>query len=129
MVDDLSRAAASETDPARKLRALVSSYARCNARMHTAVHAATYEFDVLSPEQQAAIVALRHKVNRIFIDCLLAGRACGQFAFGDEKVIRLSIMSLCISVATWFSPSGPLSPEQLGDEYGDMAVRMVAARV
>lgn len=127
MLEDLRRAATTETDPARKLCALVSSYARCNARMHTAVHAATYEFDVLSLDQQQVIVALRHQFNQIFIECLLAGRACGQFDFEDERVIRLSIMSLCISVATWFSPAGPLLPEELGSQYGEMVVRMIAA--
>ncbi|MGB3866972.1 MAG: TetR/AcrR family transcriptional regulator [Xanthobacteraceae bacterium] len=126
MLDDLRRAAASEIDPARQLRALVSSYARCNARMHTAVHAATYEFDVLSPDQQRAIVAIRRHVNQVFIDCLLAGRACGQFDFKDEKVVRLSVMSLCVSIAAWFSPAGPLLPEELGDQYGDMIIRMIA---
>lgn len=128
MLEDLRRAARTETDPARKLRALVSSYARCNARLHTAVHAATYEFDVLSREQQQAIVALRRQVNRIFVECLLAGRASRQFDFDDENVIRISIMSLCISVATWFSPAGPLSPEELGIQYGDMVVRMIAPK-
>jgi AcrR family transcriptional regulator len=128
MLVDLKRAAATEIDPTRKLRALVSSYARCSARMHTAVHAATYEFDVLSANQRQVIVALRHQVNQIFIECLLAGRARGQFDFEDEKVIRISIMSLCVSVATWFSASGPLLPEELGAQYGDMVVSMIAPK-
>jgi AcrR family transcriptional regulator len=127
MLEDLRRAQATETDPARQLRALVWSYARCNARMHTAVHVATYEFDVLSPEQQHAIVELRHQVNSIFIGSLLAGRANGQFAFADEHVVRVMIMSMCVSVATWFSAAGALSAEQLGDQYGNMVVKMVAA--
>jgi AcrR family transcriptional regulator len=127
MLDDLRRAQATESDPARQLRALVGSYARCNARMHTAVHVATYEFDVLSPEQQHAIVMLREQVNSIFIGNLLAGRATGQFAFADENVVRVTIMSMCVSVATWFSAAGPLSAEELGDQYGEMVVKMVAA--
>lgn len=128
MLVDLKRAAATEIDSTKKLRALVSSYARCSARMHTAVHAATFEFDVLSPDQQQVIVALRHQVNQIFIECLLTGRARGQFDFEDEKVIRISIMSLCVSVATWFSAGGPLLPEELGDQYGDMVARMIAPK-
>jgi AcrR family transcriptional regulator len=128
MLVDLKRAAATEVDPTKKLRALVSSYARCSARMHTAVHAATYEFDVLSGDQQQVIVGLRHQVNQIFIGCLLAGRARGQFDFEDEKVIRISIMSLCVSVATWFSAAGPLLPEELGDQYGDMVARMISRK-
>jgi AcrR family transcriptional regulator len=128
MLVDLKRAAATEIDPTKKLRALVSSYARCSARMHTAVHAATYEFDVLSRDQRQAIVALRRQVNQIFIECLLAGRARGQFDFEDEKVIRISIMSLCVSVATWFSAAGPLLPEELGAQYGDMVARMLAPK-
>jgi AcrR family transcriptional regulator len=125
MLEDLRRAQAREGDPPRQLHALVSSYARCNARMHTAVHVATFEFDVLSPEQRVSIVALRHQVNEVFVSCLLSGRAAGQFTFENVQLIRLTIMSLCISVATWFSASGPMSPEQLGDHYGDLILRMV----
>ncbi len=128
MLEDLRRAQDSESDPVRRLHALAASYARCNARMHTAVHVATYEFDVLSPEQRAAIVELRLQVNAVFVNCLLAGRAMGVFDFKNVQLIRVSIMSLCVSVSTWFSLSGPLSAEELGDLYGDLVLKMVCAR-
>ena len=125
MLQDLRQAAASEQSPTERLRALVATYVRCNARMHTTVHVATYEFGALDRRLQKAVIGIRQDVNKIFIDCLEEGRALGEFRFQDVRLLRVAIMSLCISVSQWFSLRGPLTPEELGEVYAEYVLKMV----
>lgn len=125
MLHDLKRAGASASSPTERLRALVTTYVRCNARMHTTVHVATYEFGALDRNLQKVVVGIRQQVNKIFVDCLEEGRVQGEFHFQDVRLLRVAIMSLCISVSQWFSFRGPLTPEQLGDLYAEYALKMV----
>jgi hypothetical protein len=35
------------------------------------------------------------------------------------------VLSLCIDVARWYQPGGKRSPEQIGDLYADLVLRML----
>ena len=125
MLKELQRTAAIEASASERLRALVAAYVRCNARMHTTVHVATYEFDALDRRQQRAIVAIRQQVKQLFAACLDDGRASSEFQFRSAQHLRVAIMSLCTSVSQWFSIKGALTPEQLGDLYAEYVLKMV----
>jgi AcrR family transcriptional regulator len=125
MLHDLRRATESHQSQTERLRALVATYVRCNARMHTTVHVATYEFGVLDRRLQKVVVGIRREVKEIFVDCLEEGRARGEFHFQDTQLMRIAIMSLCISVSQWFSFKGPLTPEELGQVYAGYVLNMV----
>jgi AcrR family transcriptional regulator len=125
MLHDLKRASASSSSPTERLRAIVATYVRCNARMHTTVRVATYEFGALDRNLQKAVVGIRQEVNQIFVDCLEEGRAKGEFRFQDVQLLRVAIMSLCISVSRWFSFRGPLTPEEVGEVYAEYVLKMV----
>jgi AcrR family transcriptional regulator len=125
MLHDLRRAAAGEASPSQRLKAIVASYVRCNARMHTTVRVATYEFGALDRRLQKVVVDISQQVKKIFIACLEEGRARGEFRFEDTKPLRVAIMSFCISVSQWFSFDGPMTPEELGNLYGEYVLKMV----
>lgn len=40
----------------------------------------------------------------------------------------LAVLSLCIDVARWFNTGGTRTPEEVGDLYADLVLRMVSAR-
>jgi len=126
MLKELQRTAAVEASATERLRALVATYVRCNARMYTTVHVATYEFDALNRRQQRAVVAIRQQVKELFANCLDDGRASGEFQFRSAPHVRVAIMSLCTSVSQWFSVKGALTPEELGDLYAEYVLKMVA---
>jgi AcrR family transcriptional regulator len=128
MLKELQRTAAVEASATERLRALVAAYVRCNARMYTTVHVATYEFDALDRRQQRAVVAIREQVKQLFADCLDDGRVRGEFQFRSAPHLRVAIMSLCTSVSQWFSVKGALTSEQLGDLYAEYVLKMVGAR-
>lgn len=39
----------------------------------------------------------------------------------------LAVLSLCVDVARWFSAEGARTPEEVGDLYADLVLRMVGA--
>lgn len=127
MIEDLARARGMTDDPRQQLHAFVASYVHCNARMHTAVHVATLEYQVLDPEQHAIIEDIRLQVNRIFDECLTTGRALGYFTFSDTTVMRTAILALCVSVSSWFSADGPRTAEEIAEEYGRLVLNMAGA--
>jgi Tetracyclin repressor-like, C-terminal domain len=69
------------------------------------------------------VVGIHQEVNKIFVDCLEEGRACGELF--SVRLVRVVIMSLRISVSQWFSFSGPLTPEELGETYAEYVLKMV----
>jgi AcrR family transcriptional regulator len=125
MVNDLRRAAASTSEPVAQMRALVISYVRCTAYMHTAVQVATREYQVLDDAQRIDMIPYGAEVRAIIDDCLLAGQAQGKFAFPDLIVMRTAILTMCVSVSGWFSVNGALTPEEIGQEYARLVLRMV----
>jgi hypothetical protein len=52
----------------------------------------------------------------------------GQFAVDDIRGTTLAVMSLCIDVARWFSPEGRRTPDEIGELYAGLALRMVGCR-
>lgn len=126
ILKEMQRTAAIEASATQRLAALVAAYVRCCARMHTTVHVATYEFDVLDRSQQRAVVAIRRQIKQLFADCLNDGEARDEFQIRSAPILRVAIMSLCNSVSQWYSPTGTLTPEQLGELYAGYVAKTVA---
>jgi AcrR family transcriptional regulator len=125
VLKELQRTAAIHASPSDRLGALVAAYVRCNARMHTTVHVAIYEFDALDRRQQRAVVVIRRQIKQLFADCLNEGEARGGFQVRSAQQLRAAIMWLCNSVSQWYSPKGTLTPEQLGDLYAGYVLKIV----
>jgi AcrR family transcriptional regulator len=126
MLKELQRTAAVDASATERLRALISAYVRCNARMHTTLYVANYEFDVLDRNQRRAVVAIRRQIKQLFADCLNEGEVHGEFQVRGPQHLRVAIMSLCNSVSQWYSARGTLTPEQLGDLYAGYVLKIVA---
>jgi AcrR family transcriptional regulator len=112
--------------PTERLRRIVQTYVTVPARLHKAAHVANSEFDSLSATQRKQIVKIRDRIDGILEDCLEAGIASGEFRIRDVGVVKMAIISLCQSVLVWYSPRGKLTPEEIGDIYAELALKMVA---
>ena len=71
---------------------------------------------------------------------LLAERGCTVVTGGLGEVMSaahrgakavggttLAILSLCVDVARWFNVNGTRTPEEVGELYADLVLRMVGA--
>jgi hypothetical protein len=53
------------------------------------------------------------------------GVAAGEFDVADVSGTTLAVLSLCIDVARWFNPAGHRTPDEVGELYADLVLRMV----
>jgi hypothetical protein len=53
------------------------------------------------------------------------GAAAGEFEVSDTPATALAILSLAIDLARWYQPGSRHTPEELGDLYAGLALRMV----
>ncbi|NLU76460.1 helix-turn-helix transcriptional regulator [Streptomyces sp. HNM0575] len=117
--------AAAGGDSARLARA-VRSFVRWHAEHHTTARVVQYELAALGEEHYEEIVGLRRRSEEILRGVLESGCASGEFEVADVRGTTLAVMSLCIDVARWYSPSGRRSPYEIGSLYADLVLRMVA---
>lgn len=113
-------------DSAERLRAIVSRYTSWHARHHVAARVCQYELTGLTARHYDEVVELRHRTNEFFRDAVARGVADGSFAPVDIKRVTRAMLSLSIDLVRWYRLDGADSPEQLGDFYADLALKLVA---
>jgi AcrR family transcriptional regulator len=114
---------------ADRLRAIVSAYTSWHARHHVAARVCQMELTGLTTEHYDEILELRHRTNGFFRDAVARGVADGSFADVDVKRVTRAMLSLSIDLVRWYRLDGPDSPEQLGEFYADLALKLVARDV
>src|SRR5690606_16748525 len=72
------------------------------------------------------------EIERSFNDLLagLVAQGCeeGHFHVSQPKLAALSIAGMVRWVHRWYSPDGPLSPEELADEIAQLGLNLVGYR-
>jgi AcrR family transcriptional regulator len=114
------------THPPDRLRAIVARYTSWHARHHVAARVSQYELSGLTAEHYGEILELRHQTNEFFRDAVARGVADGSFAPVDVKRFTRAMLSLSIDLVRWYRLEGSDSPEQLGEFYADLALKLVA---
>lgn len=112
-------------DTAARLRALVARYTAWHARHHVAARVAQYELAALTAEHYEDILQLRHQTNAVFRDLVARGVKEGTFARVDVSRVVRAMLSLSIDLVRWYRLDGSDSPEQLGEFYADLALKML----
>lgn len=113
------------SDPITHLKALVAAFASFHAAWPVATRVANHELAALTSEHLEQVRELRSDVERHFVSVLDAGMEQGVFRVNQERATVFAIISMSIGVSRWFRPGGSLTPEELGHQYGEIAVRMV----
>jgi AcrR family transcriptional regulator len=121
-------AAAMSDEPASRLRAVIAAITSWHARYHTTARVINYEMAALTQRHRADIATLRREIDSLVRQTLQDGVAAGVFDVPDVRGTTLALLSLTIDVARWFRPGGGRTPEQLGELYGDLALRMAGHR-
>lgn len=123
------RAAASGIDdPADRLRAIIAAITSWHARYHTTARVINYEMSALTESHRSSIATLRREIDALVRQTLVDGVDRGAFDVPDVRGTTLALLSLTIDVARWFRATGPRAPEELGEFYGELALRLVGHR-
>ncbi|MFJ1975181.1 TetR/AcrR family transcriptional regulator [Streptomyces sp. NPDC087903] len=124
----LRTAAEGEGGATERLADAVSSFVRWHAGGRTTARVVQYELDSLGPDARAEILALRRQVNAQVRGIIEDGVATGEFDVPDVRGTTLAVLSLCIDVARWFNVNGSRTPDEVGELYADLVLRMVGAK-
>ena len=78
------------------------------------------QWPYLSPENREQIVELREQYERVFERVICDGIAAKEFPeVMHPRVTVLATMGLLNSAMRWYSPIGPESPQEVGDDLAD----------
>ena len=86
-----------------------------------------HEIRALSPAHRVAHVAKRKRVELMVVAAVRDGVEVGVFDVVSPAESARAILGMVQSVATWFRPDGPDSPEFVAQAYVDIAARAVSA--
>ncbi|PJE94895.1 TetR family transcriptional regulator [Streptomyces carminius] len=123
----LTEADDSATGAPERLAAAVRAFVRWHAERHTTARVVQYELGALAGDHYTEIVALRRRSEEILRGILADGVATGEFTVEDIRGTAVAVLSLCVDVARWFRTGGPRTPEEIGDLYAGLVLRMVGS--
>ena len=126
---DLVRRTLAATDgPAPQLAAVMREFAADHARSHTTARIVNYELAALDPEHHTEILELRHAISAEIRGLVQRGIDSGDFHVPDAGMTASALMSLGIDVARWYRPDGAWSPDDIGEFYAELALRIAGHR-
>jgi AcrR family transcriptional regulator len=109
--------ASASADPRSQFDALVESLLRFHMYRRTGAMVSTAELRSLEPDNRARYVAKRDEQQRMLDGVILDGVREGVFTTAYPKDASRAIASLCVGVASWYRPEGPLPVDDLLDRY------------
>jgi AcrR family transcriptional regulator len=115
-------------DAADRIRTIVARYTVWHARHHVAARVSQYDLAGLTAEHYDEIIQLRHQTNEVFRDAIARGVDDETFVPVDVHRVVRGMLSLSIDLVRWYRLDGSDSPEQLGQFYADLALKMVTCR-
>jgi AcrR family transcriptional regulator len=115
-----------EGTPFERLRRFVRNYIHVQIGFYDASAAfeKLYTFGqlstVLSEEQRELLVDGERRVVERLRTILRDGNAAGAFAVRDVTLASFAIANACEYAFQWYNPDGPLSIDEVADEYANM---------
>lgn len=113
--------------PTDALRQFTDFHIRFHLERPDAVFIAYMELRNLTPENFAAIEALRHAYEDQLEAILTQGQHVGVFEIADARIATLAVIGMLTGVTTWFRDTGRLSVAEVQAVYWDMVRRAVSA--
>ncbi|WP_055553274.1 TetR/AcrR family transcriptional regulator [Streptomyces sp. NBRC 110028] len=113
--------------PAERLAAAVRGFVRWHAEHHTTARVVQYELGALGEEHHAEVIAMRRDTDATVRSIIEDGVRMGDFDVPDVRGTTVAVLSLCIDVARWFNARGRSTPDEVGDLYAGLVLRMVGA--
>jgi AcrR family transcriptional regulator len=110
---------------ASMLHMIISRYTAWHCRHHVAARVCQFELAGLTAEHYDEIIRIRHLTSEVFRAAVQRGVDRGAFAAVDVKRVVRGMLSLSIDTVRWYHLDGPDSPEQLGEFYAALALKMV----
>lgn len=112
----------SDLAPSDKLRALVRSHVEQVAGNIAEATIFLHEWKFLSEERRASVTERRRRYEALYRYVIEEGIERGDFAPTDPKMATLMVLSSVNWMPQWYNPNGPLSPQQIADNFTDLVL-------
>lgn len=126
-LDVIRTARATTSDPVAQLAAVARAFAEFHAHHHTVARILNYELAALSAEHRASIDELRTGIDRELRTLVRDGVTAGVFDTPDPALAATALASMSVDIARWYREDGEWTPDQIGDYYSALALRLVGA--
>lgn len=120
-------ASAGEATPAARFDAVVEALLRFHLERQAEAFVASSEIRSLDEENRTRYVALRDEQQQMITDVVGEAVAVGAFDVLHVEDASRAVATLCIGVAGWYRPDGPLSQDELVERHLVLARRLVGA--
>lgn len=108
--------------PREKLTVLIRRHTVTIARHPDFMAVFLHEWRSLSPGRRRKILKLRDEYDHIVRQIIADGIANGEFRPRDVRIATFGLLGLLNWIYQWYSPDGPLSPEEIADEFVDLVM-------
>jgi AcrR family transcriptional regulator len=114
-------------DPVEALAALIRAHVGVVTSDVGEASVFVHEWRSLGPERRAAVLARRDAYETRFRRLIAEGVSIGAFGITDPAIAATVILSALNAVATWYDPSGRLTPDRVADHLVGLTQRMLSA--
>ncbi|WP_435769655.1 TetR/AcrR family transcriptional regulator [Nocardioides sp. SYSU DS0651] len=131
VMDDLLRRttaaleAAGASSPTARFDALVEALLRFHLERRLEAFVASSEIRSLDPANRTRYVALRDEQQQMIARVVADGVAAGEFDVPHPAETVRAVATLCVGVATWYDPRGPVAADVLVERHLALARRLV----
>ncbi|WP_185989954.1 TetR/AcrR family transcriptional regulator [Janibacter cremeus] len=106
---------------------LVEALVRFHMERRDHAFLASTEMRSMDPQVLARHIAQRDEQQRLLEAAISDGVADGSFVSAYPADAARAVSSLCVSIATWYRPDGPLTEDEVIERHLDFARRIVGA--
>lgn len=114
------------SDPRDQLRATVTAHVRVHLDYPSMARLTNRELRALTPEQYAAVLAIRSQAEQVTIDVIERGVRMGVFSSTDAFLDAKAIGAMGVRLPEWWTPESPRTKEQILEKYVANALKLVS---
>lgn len=86
------------------------------------------EMNSLEPANRRTYVALRDQLEAMVVTAVEEGIEEGSFTTDYPSDAARAVLTMCLGIANWYDPRGPLGPDDVADRYTSFALGIVGHR-
>lgn len=114
-------------DPSEQLAALVRRWVLFHIERQSESSIGNSEIRSLDAEGRLKVVALRDEQERIFLSVIERGVEEGKFRVSHPRDASRAVLNMGRSIVNWYRVGGERSPEEMADQYAELALGTVRA--
>ncbi len=124
---DMQRVLAAQTGPGAQFVGVMRTLGAGHAREQFVSHVLANELDSLNSQHYAEVAAIRRAMVGLVRAIIDRGVELEMFESPRIDMTVTALFSLCVDVARWYRPEGRWTPEEIGDHFALLGLRMLNA--